>query len=392
MKKILTLLLIGLLATVIQAQTTKTMMWGDVERQYLEYVPTSYDASTPAPVLFVLHGLGDDMTNMFNASGFRNVANQHGWIVVTPQALDASVSLFGQSMSIGTAWNSGVSANVLGSNIIVNDGVDDSGLMMAILDDLIAHYNVDQSRVFVTGFSMGGFMANRLAIEHADRVTAIASVSGTVGNVVKENTPARPVSALHIHGTADGTIGYEDAGFNLAILTVSVGLGAEATVGYWRNFNHCAETPTVTNFPDIANDSLTFEKYVYEGGDNGAKTAFIKVNGGDHTWYYTPVNDIDYTSEIYNFFASCPPSTGIAEAGNTLKVYPNPVSGRLQIENGSPISTIEVFDLTGRVVCQRNSVLEDSASIDFSNWANGTYVVKIRTSNGVERRTVVKAN
>lgn len=392
MKKILTLLLIGLLATGIQAQTTKTMMWGDVERQYLEYVPTSYDASTPAPVLFVLHGLGDDMTNMFNASGFRNVANQHGWIVVTPQALDASVSLFGQSMSIGTAWNSGVSANVLGSNIIVNDGVDDSGLMMAILDDLIAHYNVDQSRVFVTGFSMGGFMANRLAIEHADRVTAIASVSGTVGNVVKENTPARPVSALHIHGTADGTIGYEDAGFNLAILTVSVGLGAEATVGYWRNFNHCAETPTVTNFPDIANDSLTFEKYVYEGGDNGAKTAFIKVNGGGHTWYYTPVNDIDYTSEIYNFFASCPPSTGIAEAGNTLKVYPNPVSGRLQIENGSPISTIEVFDLTGRVVCQRNSVLEDSASIDFSNWANGTYVVKIRTSNGVERRTVVKAN
>lgn len=392
MKKILTLLLIGLLATGIQAQTTKTMMWGDVERQYLEYVPTGYDASTPAPVLFVLHGLGDDMTNMFNASGFRNVANQHGWIVVTPQALDASVSLFEQSMSIGTAWNSGASANVLDSSIIVNDGVDDSGLMMAILDDLIAHYNVDQSRVFVTGFSMGGFMANRLAIEHADRVTAIASVSGTVGNVVKENTPARPVSALHIHGTADGTIGYEDAGFSVFILTVSVGLGAEATVDYWRNFNHCAATPTVTNFPDIANDNLTFEKYVYEGGDNGAKTAFIKVNGGGHTWYYTPVNDIDYTSEIYNFFASCPPSTGIAEAGNTLKVYPNPVSGRLQIENGSPISTIEVFDLAGRVVCQRNSVLEDSASIDFSNWANGTYVVKIRTSNGVERRTIVKAD
>lgn len=374
MKKIFTLLAVLSLCFVLQAQTTKTINHGGTDRQYLEYVPSSYNASTPAPVLFVLHGLGDDMSNMFNATGFRTIANQHGWIVVTPQALEANVSLLGQSVNIGTAWNSGVSASFLGSNIIINDGVDDSGLMMAILDDLIANYNVDQSKVYVTGFSMGGFMANRLAIEHGDRITAIASVSGTVGNEVKENTPTGHVSAMHIHGTGDGTVGYEDAAFNVMIMSVSVGLGAEATVDYWRNFNHCSSTPTVTNFPDIVNDSLTFEKYVYEGGDNGTKTAFIKVNGGDHTWYYTPENDIDYTTEIYNFFAGT--ASGIDENDNTVSIFPNPANNVLNVR-GENIEQVRIYNAMGQ------QVLSTSAqSINVSQLSRGLYVVSALMKNG----------
>lgn len=374
MKKIFTLLAVLSLCFVLQAQTTKTINHGGTDRQYLEYVPSSYNASTPAPVLFVLHGLGDDMSNMFNATGFRTIANQHGWIVVTPQALEANVSLLGQSVNIGTAWNSGVSASFLASNIIINDGVDDSGLMMAILDDLIANYNVDQSKVYVTGFSMGGFMANRLAIEHGDRITAIASVSGTVGNEVKENTPTGHVSAMHIHGTGDGTVGYEDAAFKVMIMSVSVGLGAEATVDYWRNFNHCSSTPTVTNFPDIANDSLTFEKYVYEGGDNGTKTAFIKVNGGDHTWYYTPENDIDYTTEIYNFFAGT--ASGIDENDNTVSIFPNPANNVLNVR-GENIEQVRIYNAMGQ------QVLSTSAqSINVSQLSRGLYVVSALMKNG----------
>lgn len=374
MKKIFTLFIILSLCFAIQAQTTKTMNYGGTDRQYLEYVPSSYNASTPAPVLFVLHGLGDDMSNMFSATGFRAIANQHGWIVITPQALEATVSLLGQSMSIGTAWNSGVSANALGSNIIVNDGVDDSGFMMAILDDLIANYNVDQSRVFVTGFSMGGFMANRLAIEHGDRIAAIASVSGTVGNEVKEATPTGHVSAMHIHGTGDGTVGYENAAFNVLIMSVSVGLGAEATVDFWRNYNHCSSTPTVTNFPDIANDSLTFEKYLYEGGDNGTKTAFIKVNGGDHTWYYTPANDIDYTTEIYNFFAGN--TSGIDENDNTVSIFPNPANYVLNVR-GENVEQVRIYNAMGQQVISTNE-----QSINVSQLSRGMYVVSALMKNG----------
>ncbi|MCQ2280362.1 MAG: T9SS type A sorting domain-containing protein [Bacteroidales bacterium] len=374
MKKIFTLLTVLSLCFILQAQTTKTINHGGTDRQYLEYVPSSYNASTPAPVLFVLHGLGDDMANMFNASGFRSIANQHGWIIVTPQALEANISLLGQTMSIGTAWNSGVSASLLGNNIVINDGVDDSGLMMAILDDLIANYNVDQSKVYVTGFSMGGFMANRLAIEHGDRITAIASVSGTIGNEVKETAPTGHVSAMHIHGTGDGTVGYENAAFNVVVTSVSVGLGAEATVDFWRNHNHCSATPTVTNFPDIANDSLTFEKYVYEGGDNGTKTAFIKVNGGDHTWYYTPENDIDYTTEIYNFFAGT--ASGIDENDNTVSIFPNPANNVLNVR-GENIEQVRIYNAMGQQV-----VSTSAQRINVSQLSRGLYVVSALMKNG----------
>ena len=384
MKKMFTLLAALAICLTINAQTTKTMSWGGETRSYLEYVPSSYNSQTPAPVLFVLHGLGDNMSNMFTSTGFKAIADQHGWIVITPQALEASISLMGQTMSIGTAWNSGVSATFLTSNIIINDGVDDSGLMMAILDDLIDNYNVDQSQVFATGFSMGGFMANRLGIEHGDRITAIASVSGTVGNELKNNTPTGNVSAMHIHGTADGTVGYENADFNVGI-SVSVGLGAEATVDFWRNFNQCSATPVVTNYPDNTNDGLTFEKYLYTNGTNDTKTAFIKVNGGDHTWYYTPANDIDYTTEIYNFFVSCT-SSGISENESNVAVYPNPACNVLNVESEAG-SQIFIYNMAGQKVMNIETA-DANESINISSLAEGVYVVRVVNGNAVSNTKV----
>ena len=57
------------------AQTTKTISWGGTDRQYIEYVPAN--VTNPAPVLFVLHGLGDNMSNMFSGTGFKAIADAH---------------------------------------------------------------------------------------------------------------------------------------------------------------------------------------------------------------------------------------------------------------------------------------------------------------------------
>ena len=135
MKKSFTIIAL-LISVSIFAQThvTRTMMWDETERQYLEYVPTIYNPENPAPVIFCLHGLGDNMTN-FTGVGFDNVADQKGWIVITPQALDATVTMIG---SIGAAWNSGVSATfpIIGYTVI-NPDVDDSVFLIAILYSLI---------------------------------------------------------------------------------------------------------------------------------------------------------------------------------------------------------------------------------------------------------------
>ncbi len=133
---------------------------------------------------------------------------------------------------------------------------------MAILDSLENHFNIDTDSVFFMGFSMGGFMSHKMAIEHGDRITAIASVSGTIGTAMIGQTPQFKVNVLHFHGTADSQVRYEDAGFNSGIGYYSVGMGAEQTVDAWRNWNSGQQEPVITYFPDIKDDVKTFERYL----------------------------------------------------------------------------------------------------------------------------------
>ena len=285
------------------AQTLKTIEWEDTTRQYLEYVPASYDASTPTPVVFIFHGLGGNMYEVRENADFDRIADAHGWITITPQALPDTFSAMDTTITMN-AWHSGVSAIVDGDTIVASEGLDDTGLMMAILDTLANHYNIDQSNVFCTGVSMGGFMSNRMAIEHGDRIKAIASVCGTIGNEITSYTPVGHVSAMHVHGTADSIVTYADGNFQYNI-TVNVGIGAEETVEFWRSYNQCSDTAVHTLYPDIMQDDRTFERFEYGNGTFGTKTVLIKVNGGQHEWCHGPWRDVDITDEISSFFESC---------------------------------------------------------------------------------------
>ena len=119
--------------------------------------------------MYAIRSYYDNM-NAFSGIGFNYVADLFGWIVITPQALDAVV--LGQNF--GAAWNSGAGAenvvynNINLGNIILNEDVDDSGFLMAVLDSLENNFNINTDSVFFTGFSLGGFMCNRIAAEHSD--------------------------------------------------------------------------------------------------------------------------------------------------------------------------------------------------------------------------------
>ena len=156
MKRTLLLLCLALMAFTLNAQNMKTLTWGGQERQYLEYVPTTYSAETPAPVLFMLHGLGDDATNFFNATDVRAVAEQHGWIVVCPQALDFDLQTPLGGYDFGTSWNAGITVTVqieiygmpFSFDVTVNPDADDSGFLMATLETLDEEYVIEPDSVF----------------------------------------------------------------------------------------------------------------------------------------------------------------------------------------------------------------------------------------------------
>lgn len=379
MKKIFTIVALALCTFALSAQNVeRTLEFEGTTRKYVEHIPASPNGSMP--VLFQLHGLGDDCNN-FSQLGFETLAPN--WIIITPEATEASVPMLG---NMGTAWAAGVGGeNIpLINSIELNADVNDEGFILAILDSLIENYNVDTDSVFVTGFSMGGFMSNKMAVKHADRITAIASVSGTLGHF-QPFEPTGKINTMHIHGTSDNMISYEDA--SLSSYGIIVGIGAEALVETWRNYNECGTEPIVYNFEDTKNDGLTFEQYTYKNEGTGNKTVFIKVNGGVHTWYDDAHNDIDYTTEIYKFFTGQEnvPTNIESNVAENFSIYPNPAANIVNVKTDIN-AELSIFNATGKEV-KHISANGNTTSIDISELPNGLYFI---VANGIAQKLTIE--
>lgn len=336
----------------------QTFEWQGIQRQYLIRVPQQTNKTT-MPVLYFLHGWTDNITHVDNEFHFQQVADAFEWTIVIPQARDEGS---------GTMWNAGLNAS----------NTDDSGFLMALLDSLAEPYNLNLDSVFFTGFSMGGFMTHRMAIEHGDRITACAPVSGLITHSMANHTAVGPVRMLYIHGTADPVVGYSGTSQYFG----NLGLGAEAILDYWKNANHCVPEPVIDTFPDLKNDGLLFVRYTYEGD---AELQHIKVIGGNHSWYHSEDQyDIGYLTEIHKFFVgNGGGNVGLAETEqSTLKLWPNPSSGQVTIEVETA-TVIEMFDIQGRKVAQC-ALKSGNNHINLENLPEGMYFIK--DENGVVRK------
>jgi hypothetical protein len=101
----------------------------------------------------------------------------------------------------------------------------------------------------------------------------------------------------------------------------------------------------------------------------------------------------DDATPIINSNYECPYFTlGIEELivnNINARVYPNPVSNYLNIECEENINKLEFYDAFGRIVISQESV-QNNTSIDVSSLANGIYILKLRTAEGVGEYKVVK--
>ncbi len=336
--------------------------WQGVQREYLVKTPTQNKEAKP--VVYFLHGLGDNITRLDNEFHFQQIADEYGWIMVVPQAL---------TQSGYTMWNAA----------LTNSNIDDSGFLMALLDTLAAHHPIDLDSVFFTGFSMGGFMTHRMAIEHGDRITACAPVSGLITHTMASHTAVAPVRMLHIHGTSDPVVGYDG---NSQYFGGNLGLGVEAILNYWKNANYCTEEPTIDTLPDLHNDGLLFVRYTYDGD---AELQHLKVIGGNHTWYLNENQyDISYFDEIHKFFTKGNGgNVGMAEPKPIdIHLWPNPTNGQCSIEMEAD-SNVEVIDLQGHIMATY-PVKKGVNQVDLSGFPEGMYLLK--TAEGAVVRVMVR--
>lgn len=196
----LALLIAGCLMPATQAQaqkpgTTSTHEFrsGLLKRSYRLYIPSSYQAGKPMPLLVALHGGLGTGKNMQDVSGFDRVADARGVIVAYPDGLTR-------------AWNAGTCCAKPMEN-----GVNDVLFMKNLVEDVKKKAAVDAARVYGAGFSNGAMLVHRVACEAPGTFTAIAAVAG--GIMVKDCKPGRGTPALLIQGRADPRIPWDGGEF-----------------------------------------------------------------------------------------------------------------------------------------------------------------------------------
>ena len=147
------------------------------------------------PLLVFLHGLGGSGAEALADPGVRRLAAAARMVLVAP---DGSADRAGQRF-----WNAGgACCNFDGR------AVDDLGRLEKLIDDWRQRPEIDPQRVYVVGFSNGGFMAHRLACWMDERLAAVVSIAGA-GRAKQEACPINsPIAVLEVHGDADAIVRY----------------------------------------------------------------------------------------------------------------------------------------------------------------------------------------
>ncbi|MBP6659096.1 MAG: T9SS type A sorting domain-containing protein [Chitinophagales bacterium] len=344
-------------------------------RKYSIYVPSIYyTQNKKVPLLLGLHGYGDEISNFKNIC-LTSIADTANYICVYAEGLP----FFGAN-----AWNSGAGVGIIN----VNSTIDDVGFLNGLVDTVIKKYNIDTNRMYVFGFSFGGFMTDRLATQNSSRFAAVANVSGLHGNFLAGFIPTKGVPYLKFHGTNDPTIKYD--GSQTVGLFPGFGLSAEKTVKFWVAQNRCDTIPIIDTMPNTSTDTLTFIRYTYKNGRDRSDVVFYKVINGIHRWYGTPTNDISYCQTIWKFFSQYSKNAVILSTRNNQKIehfniYPNPTTSNFTIDLSSlteKINTIQIYSVTGNLVFIRNIDNENVLNID-TVFPKGMYLVQLINNNGI---------
>lgn len=293
-RRLLAMLVLPLLAAcdrtpgggVVSGPPVKSGATGTVEldgRPFQLHVPGSYDPETKAPLVVLLHGFTSSAAVQEGYFKLTAESERHGFLYAMP---DGTKDREGKRF-----WNATEACCDFHRT-----GTDDSAYLGRLLDTVIASYAVDTRRVYLVGHSNGGFMAYRMACDHAAKITAIVSLAGMATSDASQCSPDRPVSILQIHGTDDRTILYQ-GGANAGRSYPSV----DATLAQWRRHNGCADQADTSAAPmdleaDLASRETTVTTYL-SGCRDATRVELWSIKDGGHV----PALSTDFAPAVVDF-------------------------------------------------------------------------------------------
>lgn len=253
---------------------------GGLKRYFLLHLAPSYGID-PQPVVINYHGYANTAKATAQHTRMGVEADRAGFILVFPQAEDNPPS-----------WDAGIGA------FGPTGDADDVQFTRDLLSFLEKNYCVDSHRIYVTGYSLGGGMAYRLACTLSSQIAAIATVEGAFYHFPGGCNPSRPVPVLEIHGQADQLAPYDGSS---AKMMASV----QTYLNVWLGHDQCQN-----------NSKVIFQKNDVTGIEwpdcaGGAVVEHYRISDGGHTWPgSSPIPSLGFTTQtidanvvIWNFFS-----------------------------------------------------------------------------------------
>ena len=164
----------------------------DVEgetRHYRLFVPTTSNPSMPLIVFF--HGGGGRDFSFPQQVAFQNLAEEQGILLAFAMG-EIRTGEEGEWLLNTTA-----------------ERQQDVKYIRALIADISSKQNVDSTRMYAVGYSLGSMYTYEVACHLSDHFAAIASHAGSMPISPASCEQSKPVAVMHIHGTDDSIIPYD---------------------------------------------------------------------------------------------------------------------------------------------------------------------------------------
>ena len=248
---------IGIVFLLIFRSNGKITSAGE-ERRYILHIPESYNPSMPTPLVISMHGFADWPARHARFSGWNEVADEFGFIVVYPMGTNFPLR-----------W---LAHDLLDENGASNPDIT---FISDLIDNLKQELNIDAKRIYMNGFSNGAGMMYLSACVFGDEIAAVGGVAGAYLFPWEACRFNKPIPAIFFHGTEDQIVQY-DGGVskrhNISFPSIM------KFVEGWAANNQC--DPGATVLPS----TIEMSSVRYTNCEENADVILYSIEGGGHSW------------------------------------------------------------------------------------------------------------
>ncbi|UUX50323.1 hypothetical protein NUH88_01235 [Nisaea acidiphila] len=175
--------------------------------------PSGWDGQSPLPAVLYFHGYKQSGRTVLRMKALMRAADEAGILVVAPNGIEGQ-------------WG------VRGAPSVLRD---DIAFTRAVRVDVTSKWPIDRSRLWVSGFSLGGSMAWNVACLSGDDFSGFLPVSGAFWRPHPQNCPSGPINMLHVHGRGDKVVPIEGRAIGSRWRQGNVLEGFD----FWRSHDRC---------------------------------------------------------------------------------------------------------------------------------------------------------